>query len=135
MSKGLTCYERDEMLCTETDCLQEGKCQIVSTNEEWERQLQESDLPTKLRMCYVGKMVMDAADEIDRLQDYKRRQAEDIMTLGQEVGRLMTALEKIDAIAVKKKAGAAVEMQRIARMELSKCAGYALNFSIKETVR
>ena len=39
----------------------------------------------------------EAADEIERLQAHKRAQAEDIMTLGQQVGRLEAEIERLRA--------------------------------------
>jgi len=46
----------------------------------------------------------EAADEIDRLQMHKRAQAEDIMTLGQQVGKLEAEIERLR--------GCLVEQQR-----------------------
>jgi hypothetical protein len=37
----------------------------------------------------------EAADEIEWLQEDKRLQAEDIMTLGQQVGKLETEIERL----------------------------------------
>ncbi len=44
-------------------------------------------------------LVREAAAEIKRLREHKRKQADDIMTLGQEVGRLNAEIERLRAIA------------------------------------
>lgn len=78
MAEGMTCYERDEVLCKEPACLQAGKCQVVSANEEWARQLREGVVrrealtvaPAQRQAdstCYVERMkvrqiIMDCGD-------------------------------------------------------------------------
>ena len=44
-----------------------------------------------------NSLVYELIDEVERLQDYKRLQAEDIMTLGQQVGKLEAEIERLRA--------------------------------------
>ena len=57
----------------------------------------------------------EAADEIERLQAHKRAQAEDIMTLGQQVGQLETAIAELEVENADQRA----EIERLKR-ELEK---------------
>lgn len=61
-----------------------------------------TDIVERLRHTDVDEIVarvMDAAaDEIERLQEHSRLRAHDIITLGQEVGRLEAEIERLRAL-------------------------------------
>ena len=48
-------------------------------------------------MSDIGERLIRANAEVERLQEYKRKQADDIMTLGQQVGQLEAEVERLRA--------------------------------------